>query len=79
MQKDLEDARLNLANCSYTDNPAQWMILLKNITELAIQLSDITRELIQLERKDHVTLVESILFCLFLDCHVHLNHGTLPY
>nr|CAF1325094.1 unnamed protein product [Rotaria sordida]CAF4056572.1 unnamed protein product [Rotaria sordida] len=38
-----------LSNCSYIDDPAQWMNLLKVVTDLAIKLNDIQKELRALE------------------------------
>jgi len=51
LEKELGDAQTALAGCSYIANPQEWSILLNNVTDLAVKLSDINKELRQLERK----------------------------
>jgi len=51
LEKELEDARTKLGNCSYIENLPQWSILFENVTKIVVQLSDVSRELAQLERK----------------------------
>ncbi len=76
--KQLEQARQALAACSLIDDKAKWYILLGNVEELAIKHSQITIELTALESKFILFLLNRLI-CFFLDIHVNINHGRLPY
>ncbi len=46
---ELQQGRMNLAQCSYMDDPSKWNMLFDTVQKLAIKLHDITNELIRLE------------------------------
>jgi hypothetical protein len=46
---ELQHGRMNLAQCSYMDDPLKWNMLFDTVTKLANKLHDITNELKQLE------------------------------
>lgn len=50
-EKQLNEARQLLFECSAIDNPTQWSTLLDNIVDLVTKLADINNELKRLECK----------------------------
>jgi len=60
LEKELDAARMALGGCSYIDNAPQWSILLDDVINLAVKLSDVNKELTQLEHC-HVTINHGVL------------------
>lgn len=64
--KQLEQARIALAQCSYIDNVPQWTVLLNNVISLAIKLTDVNNELAELERKLLLCSLNRFYFFVFI-------------
>jgi hypothetical protein len=65
LEKELEDARTKLAECSYIANLTQWNILFENVKKLSFQSGDINRELAQLERKINLRCLNRFYFVVY--------------
>ncbi|CAF4112049.1 unnamed protein product, partial [Adineta steineri] len=44
-QKQLDDARVNLGNCSHVNDPTEWADLLNKVTDIAIEFGKIQEQL----------------------------------
>jgi hypothetical protein len=76
--KELQQARLQLGECSLIAEPQKWNTLLDNVQKLAIKVFQITNELKILEGKFILSSVNDLI-CLFIDIHVNTHHRVLPY
>jgi 2,3-bisphosphoglycerate-independent phosphoglycerate mutase len=70
---------LELAACSITNNAQKWWNLLGNVQTLSVEFSDITGELKKLEGRLICFSINHFNFFFYIDIHVNVNLGTLPY